>query len=1143
MKQNMMRKNLRQSIRKSLGRYIAIASIIALGAGLFCGLRVTKKDMIATVQKYTDEQNMFDLQVMNTYGWTDDDVFALGQTPGIEYAEGSISLDALLAFEGGDDTAYKLISIPEKVNQIDLDAGRMPQSADEILGDSFFMDRSVIGKTVHVSQANDDTTLENLACDSYTIVGLVNTPMYLNMQRGSTSIGNGSLSTYFYLPRDGFDLDVYTQINLTLTGEYSVYSDEYDDAMDALVDPLDGAAQPLAAQRYVDVKTEAEKEYADGLQEYLDGMKEFREGKQEAEEALAEAEQELLDGENEIKSNRKLLEDGQKQLEEAEKTLSESRSTIVQSRADLAAARTEAYAQIAAGYDELFRNYKDVTDGLNQIEAGLPQLDAGIVQIESGLSQIETGLSTIDLMLPILEISIDSAQKALDQIRQFPSSEEFQERLEEAQAKLDELVAQKAEYETQRAELVATQAELEAKLEELNTQKAELEATKATLEAALDTIEIGFKEAENGQNQADNQFAAAEAQLDAAELQIEEGLIQLEEKRLELEEGLIQLEDAQQQLDDGKAEFETEKAKVLKELEDAEAELADARQQLTDARETIDSLEEPDVYVLTRNTNLGYVVFESDSDIVAGVAEIFPVFFLAVAALVCITTMTRMVDEERTQIGTLKALGYGNFSIMWKYLAYAGSSALLGCGIGIALGCVIFPQIIWYAYCIMYNFADRLVLSYDLPTIAAIVISYTALTEFVTWYCCRQSLKEVPAELIRPKAPTVGKKIFLEYFSFWKNLKFLDKVALRNIFRYRQRMAMMLLGIGGCTALLVTGFGLRDSVVDLTAYQFEHVTLYDIGVTFSEPQSEQDQEAFRKEFRGMADSMLFCEQGGVDVEFDGAVKNINFLAVDRPLEGYIDLHTGNTGLENPGLNECVISIGTAQSLGIEPGDKVLIRNADMEQMELTVSGIFDNHVYNYCIVAGQTMRANWDRSPDMNSAFLVKGENQDVHELSAAVAGFDDVISVTVNEDTKTQVQSMMSALDAVIALVVVSAGALASIVLYNLTNINIKERVREIATIKVLGFNAIETGAYVFKENLTLTVMGTVAGLFGGVFLHALVMSYVRIDMVYFANQIKPLSYLLSAVLTLLAALIVDFIMYFQLDKINMAEALKSVE
>ena len=1143
MSKNMMRKNLRQSIKTSLGRYIAIAAIIALGAGLFCGLRVTKKDMIATVQHYTDVQNMFDLRVMNTYGWTDEDVLAFSTVDGIADAEGSISLDVLLHFDGGEDSAYKVMSIPDMVNKVSLNAGRLPQNSDEILADGFFMNESVIGQTVYVSDANEETTQDSMAHESYTIVGLTATPLYLNMQRGSTTIGSGSLATYFYLPKDGFEMDVYTEINLTLEGDYAVYSDEFDDAMDDMADLIEPIAQPMADQRFVDVKLEAEEEYADGMREYLDGMAEFRDGQREANEELAKAEKEIADGEKEIADNRKLLEDGQVQLEKAEATLTESMTTIAESRSALAQARTDAYAQIAAGYDELFKNYKDVVAGLSQVEAGLAQIDAGILQLESGLSQLETGLSTIEIMLPILDISIQAAEKALEQIRSATDDPDFQAKLDEAQAKLDELTAQRDEYYAQRDELLATKAQLEAQLAQVQAQKDALLATQAELEAAKDAIDIGFKEADNAQIQAENQFAAAELQLEAAEAQIEAGKIALEEQRVKLEEGLAQLDAAEIELAEGKAEFEEEKEKVLQELADAETELTDARLQLRDARETIDELEAAEVYVLTRNTNLGYVVFESDSDIVEGVAKIFPVFFLAVAALVCITTMTRMVDEERTQIGVLKALGYSNFSIMWKYLAYSGSSAILGCGLGVLAGSVIFPQVIWFAYCIMYNFSDYLVLTLDYATIAFILISYTSLTLLVTWYCCKQSLKEVPAELMRPKAPAVGKQIFLEKLNLWKKLKFLDKVAIRNIFRYRQRMVMMLMGIGGCTALLVTGFGLRDSVVDITGFQFNDVTVFDMAVTFSEAQSQEQQDAFRKEFRGMADQILFVEQGGIDLEFNHSVKNVNFLAVDRPLEGFIDLHSGDTFIPNPGLNEAVISIGASQSMGIEIGDTIVVRNTDLEEMTLTVSGIFDNYVYNYVIVAGQTMREQWGRSPELMCAYVVKGAQQDVHELGAAITKFDDVLNVSINQDTADQVGSMMSALDAVVALIVVCAGLLAGIVLYNLTNINIKERVREIATIKVLGFNAAETGSYVFKENLTLTVMGILVGLLGGKLLHMVVMSYVRIDMVTFPIQINFRSYFVSAILTMVAALMVDFIMYFQLDKINMAEALKSVE
>ena len=1143
MNKNIMGKNLRQSIKKSMGRYIAIVAIIALGAGLFCGLRVTKKDMIATVQRYTDKQNMFDLRIMNTYGWTEDDVFALSQKAGIADAEGSVSIDALLHFQDGEDSAYKLLSIPDQVNRISLDAGRLPLSNDECLADGLYFDETVIGKQVYISSDNDDTTRENLAYDSYTIVGLCATPMYLNMQRGSTAIGNGSLTTYFYLPKDGFAMDVYTEINLTLAGEYSVYSDEFDDAMDAMAEQLEPLAQPLADQRFVDVKTEAEQEYADGMQEYQDGMKEYRDGKKEAKEKLTEAEQEILDGEKEIADNRKLLQDGQNQVTEAEKTLTQSLSAISDSRAELAKARAEAYEQLAAGYDELFKNYKEATNGLNQVEAGLPQIEAGISQIEAGISQIDTGLSTIEIMLPIVQTGIDAAQETLDRLKELSSQPGYQEQLAEAQVKLDELIQKRDDYTAQQTQLLETRADLETQLADLKAQKSELETTKATLEAALDTIEIGFKEAENAQIQADNQFAAAQAQLDAGEAQIETGRQELQAKKLEIEEGLTALEEAEAQLEKGRAEFEAEKAKVLKELEDAQAQLDEARQQLADARQTIDKMEPADVYVLTRNTNIGYVVFESDSDIVAGVAKIFPAFFLAVAALVCITTMTRMVDEERTQIGTLKALGYSNFSIMWKYLAYSGSGAVLGCVVGVLAGSIIFPQIIWYAYCIMYNFSDRLVLTYDLSTISFILISYTSLTVLVTWYCCKQSLKEVPAELIRPKAPTAGKQIFLERLAIWHNLKFLDKVAARNIFCYRQRMAMMLLGIGGCTALLVTGFGLSDSVSDIVSFQFESVMVYDIGVTFADPLTEEQQDAFRKEFRGQADQIMFCQQGGIDLEYGDSVKNVNFLVVEKPLDGFIDLHSGGEALPTPGLNEAVISIGVANAMGIEAGDTITVRNSDLEEMALTVSGVFDNNVYNYVIITGQTMQQQWNRPTEMSSAFVVNSSQQDVHELGAGIANYDGVLSLSINQDTAEQVTSMLDALDAVVALVVICAGLLAAIVLYNLTNINIKERVREIATIKVLGFNAAETGAYVFKENLALTVMGTLLGLIGGKLLHTVVMSYVRIDMVWFNNRINWYSYILAAVLTMLAALVVDFIMYFQLEKINMAEALKSVE
>jgi len=1139
-RKNMMRRNLTQTIRHSLGRYIAIMAIIALGAGLFTGLRVTKVDMVATVQDYTDRQNMFDLQVMNSYGWTEDDVFKLSQTEGIAEAEGTISLDVLVHMGDNEDSAFKVLSIPDRLNRPALDAGRMPASPDECLVEGFFFDDSIIGKQLYISEHNTETTLEAMGHDSYTIVGTVSSPMYLNMQRGSTSIGSGSISAYCYVPRNGFDQDIYTEINLTLKGDYAVYTDEYDNAMDDMAETLEVLCEPLAQDRYESVLLEAEEEYADGMEEYLDGMQEFREARAEALEELDKAEQELLDGEQELADNRTLLEDGLKQIEEGQKTLTESRATLAQSRLTLANTRSETYAQLTDASNELMTNYKEVLAAKQQVDAGLTQIDAGLVQLESGLEQIESGLALIEVMLPILETSRDAAQMAYEAALERGADEETLAQLE---AGLSDINAQLEEYTAQRDELLVTQKEVQAQYDDVLAQKNELLATQTTLNDAIETIELGFRELEQAQRSADNQFAAAEAQIDAGQLQLEEGQRELDARKAEAEEGLILLEEGEKELAEGRKTFEAEKEKALKELSDAEAELEDARIRLQDARQTIDDLAEPSVYALTRNTNLGYVVFESDSDIVAGVAKIFPVFFLAVAALVCITTMTRMIDEERTQIGILKALGYSSCAIMNKFLSYSGSASIMGCILGLLLGCLVFPRIIWFAYCIMYNFSPQLTLSYDLPTFAFIFLSYTGLTLLVTWYCCRRELKEVPAELIRPKAPAAGKALFFENMQFWKKMKFLNKVAVRNIFRYKQRLAMMLLGIGGCTALLVTGFGLKDSIAGITDNQFGEVTVYDMAVTFADPVAQQTQEDFRDHIRGKADRVLFCEQGSIDVHFDNNVKNVYFLATDADLEGVIDLHSGETPIAMPGEHEVVLSVGVARNMGIGVGDRVLLRTSDMEELELTVSGIYDNHVYNYAIVSGSTLRAQWDRSPEEQSAFVLAMDGQDVHELGAAITGFEGVLNVSINADTAEQVGGMMEALDAVIVLIVICAGLLAGIVLYNLTNINIKERIREIATIKVLGFNAAETGSYVFKENLALTVMGTFLGLFGGKLLHAAVMGYVRIDMVWFGNHIAWTSYLLSAVLTIVAALIVDFVMYFQLEKINMAEALKSVE
>ena len=1141
-RKNMMLRNLLASIRASMGRYIAILAIIALGAGLFTGLRITRSNMIKTLQVYADQQGLFDLRLISTLGWTDADVVAFSQVAGVKNAEGFLSLDVLMEVEGTDtEVAYRAYGISEHINKPKLVAGRMPQAPNECLVDELYFSKAFIGRQLILSSRNEQSVMEALPDGAYTIVGIATSPLHLELDRGSTTIGNGSISAFIYLPTESFVQDIYTEIGVLLSEEYDVYSDAYDQAMKEMTNALEVAAQPLLERRFRDVLKEAQQQYRAGLAEYGDGLAKYDSGVAEMEKELADAWQELEDAQAELDENRKLLEDGQAQLEEGWKTLDSSSKTLTESIQALANSKTTVYSQLSAANKELLTNYKTVTTALRQIETGLEQLNEGILQIENGLMQIENGLSQIDLMLSVMDAGVKALESTLRALDPHGTSED--KAILRLRENLAEMQEQKSSYETQRQELLDTQEELTPKLSELKLQQQELIAQKETLEDALEDIDTGFLELQTAQAEADNQFSAAQAQLDAAQAQLEAGRAELEAKELEIQQGLAALEEGQAQLDAARKEYDKGKAEAQQELADAKVSLDDAHVQLEDARKFIQDLEIPDLYVLDRNTNTSYVSFEGSADILHGVARIFPVFFLAVAALVCITTMTRMVYEERTQIGILKALGYSGAAIMSKYMLYSGTAAVVGCTVGTIAGSLIFPQIIWIAYGMLYHFSPRLELGFDWPLMAGVTAAYCCVTVLATWYCCKRELQAVPADLMRPKAPTAGKQILLEKMRVWKRISFLNKVAIRNIIRYRQRLAMMLLGIGGCTALLLTGFGLRDSVAGIVEYQFDKVLTYDVSITFSHGQDAREQEEFRQAVRGKASQTLFVHSGAMDIQTNSGAKSVTMIASDRDLNGYISMRQGDVELAMPQAGEVLVSIGTADSLGIQVGDRVTLCSPDMEMLELTVSGIFNNHVGGYVIVHSQSILDSWGNEPEEQTAFVCVQEDQDHRELAAHISEQNGVINVSVNQDMAEMVGGMMDALDGVIVLVVVCAGLLAAIVLYNLTNINIQERIREIATIKVLGFRGGETGAYVFKENLALSAMGMLIGLVGGIFLHRMVMAEVKLDMVWFDVRIDWLSYVSAAVLTIVAACLVDFVMYFKLGKINMAEALKSVE
>lgn len=1012
MSSGMIKTTVRE-IKASFGRYLAILAIVMLGVGLYAGLKITKPAMIVTANAYLQEKNFYDFRLLSTIGFTEDDVEKLSHMDEVADIEGTISLDALCMIGGENEAVFKVHALPEQINQVELTAGRMPQAENECLLDSTKYTQKLIGSAFTVTDSNDEDTLEMFGNRTYTVVGMVRSPYYINFERGTTSIGEGRVEAFVYVPKESFDSEYLTEVFVTLQDKYDIYTEEYEDYIDSIQDDVERETEEVVDERYQELIGEAQEKIDDAQTELDDKSA-------EAKEELDKAWQEILDGEAEIADHEQEIADGKEQIAQARDTLKKQKAALDEQEEQLAAME----AMMAAG--QYGAGAQAAVDGVQA--GGLPAQMSGAQQ------------AAADGMQP--------------------------------QAVAEQLAAGRAQIQAGR-----------------------------------------------------EQIAAAEAELAAKESELLEGEEELEQAKTDLEEGKAEYEDA-------KAEFE--------------AEIADAQEKIDDARAELADIEAPDSYVLTRETNIGYACYDSDSSIVAAVANVFPAFFFLVAALICMTTMNRMVEEQRTQIGVLKALGYGNAAIMAKYMFYAGSAAVTGALLGFAGGTWLFPKTIWEGYRIMYDLGDITYL-FDgwlmfFSVLAAVLCSVGA-----AFFSCRYELYSVPANLIRPKAPKNGKRIFLEKITFiWKRLKFLHKVSVRNLVRYKKRFFMMILGISGCTALLVAGFGIKDSVANIADYQYDEIQIYDIGVTYDEPLTQEDMAVFTEQTADIFAGTAFRYEESVDMDFGGKTKSL-YLVIPEDTEeiaDFISLHTEQgEAIAYPASGEAVITAKTAENMGIRVGDEVLLRDNDMNRIRVKVVALCENFVYNYVYINGDTYREQTGATPEYKSAYAVVTEGTDLHTAAARVSDLDNVLSASVVQDMKDRISTMMQSMDYIVALIILCAGCLAFIVLYNLTNINITERIREIATIKVLGFYAKETADYVFRENLILTGLGAVVGMALGKLLHWFIMYNINIDMISFKNAIAPLSYCLSFLLTFVFAMLVNGVMFFKLEKINMAESLKSIE
>lgn len=975
---------------------------------------------------------------------------------------------------------------------------------------------------------------------------------------------------------------------------------ELDDARQEYEDGLREYEDGL--QEYNEKKAEAEQELADARKKLADGRAEYIDGQQ----TLADAAQQIADGQTELDKQKT---DVNAQLNDAAAALASAESQLAAGRQELAAGEAK-YNDGKQQYDAGAQQLADAAALVAQIELAVQYYPSAKTGYGTAQTELDGAISTIDAnktsaftaaqdavtaivngltaQNPFMSDEVAArailTQLAATDATYAPALQVLEEACAARDAELGALLMDPTIDETERGNLQAAAdgvsqaaaaygqlvvpfmlandgdpaagkpSTLDTLKDTIATQTPVLEASKKQLDEAAAQLEAARAKI----NEGEAQLASGRALLSTSTAQAAEEFAKAEQTladaRREYADGQIELTDAAQQLADGereyaeaKADADAQLADAAQELADAEVELADAKIEIDDAQKEIDELKLPEWYVLSRESNVSYVSFFSNVQKVDAIAKIFPLFFFLVAALVALTTMTRMVEEERLQIGTLKALGYARGAIMWKYMFYALAASVLGSVIGLAVGIFLFPSVIWNAYTMMYTLPQlhcRFIPSIAI-TSALVAIGCTLAA---TLNACWSTLHETPARLMLPKAPKAGKRIFLEHIGFiWKRMKFTHKVTARNLMRYKKRFFMTVIGIAGCTGLLVTGFGLHDSISDIVNKQFDELFLYNLTISLSEDETAQSAGVTQALAEHGESEYLTVHQEQSSNRYENMTFNTHIFVPQDSADfaQFICLRDRKTG-EPVAFSETgvVITEKMSERTGYGVGDTFLLENNDGDKGEFTIAGVAENYVENYVYMSAETYERAYGEAPDFASVVArVGAEKEHRDELSTALLVLDGVSGVSFTDDLKESFSSMMQKIDTIVVVLILSAAALAFVVLYNLTNINITEREKEIATIKVLGFFDREVSAYVYRESLMLSLIGTTVGLVLGIFLHAFVIQNVEVDAVMFGRDIRAISFVYSAALTMLFSVIVNLVMYGKLRRISMVESMKAPE
>ncbi|MCI6990334.1 MAG: FtsX-like permease family protein [Clostridiales bacterium] len=1143
-----------REIRHTFTRFLSLLILSALAVCFLAGLRAAAPDMKLSADQYFDQQKLMDLHILSSLGLTEGDIKALAAQPDILAAQGSYSIDAILTLDARD-LVVKVISYEEgsEINVPALQEGRLPQAADECLVEPLLLEETglSIGDTITLD-TGDGTYQDALSVDEVTIVGVATSPLYISIDRGTSSLGTGKVSAYLMLPSSAFTMDYYTDAYLLVDGaeELETYSEEYSQLIDDCAKEL----KPLALERCQLRLEDANDQIT------------------QAEQALAEGEKEteasLQEGQEELDAARKELDDGWADYQEGLTTFQEE-SAAGQKQLDAAKAQLDdAKAQLDTGE-------KAYQEGMASLEAAKPaleearnELDAGWVEYNSGKAQYQLGLALYQASTVALETEAAS-QAAIQAAAQAASQADAQAKEEAAAAEATQpgsyqLVYSKvyaqcySKYYAAAYDTLYDQAYNDllssSRYQDLKEQKAELDQAKKQLDAAKAQLDAGEAEYEDGLKEWENSsqtLAATRKSLDEGWEDYNSGLEELTagQKTLaeELKQGQEQLDQAKEQLEEGEEEYAQGVQAYQEGKEEAEDQLNQARKEVEQAKRDVELLEEGQWYILDRDTNVGYASYSMDADRMSSLSTVFPLIFFLVAALVCLTTMTRMVEEQRTTIGGLKALGFSKRSIAVKYVGYGFLASAIGAVIGLAIGLTLLPWIICTAWLILYSIGDILYSFEPMTSLLACVASIGTVT-LAALAACISTLSASPAELMRPKAPPMGKRILLERITpLWQKLSFHYKITLRNLFRYKKRFWMTVIGIGGCAALIVTAFGLRGSILGVMDMQYDEIYHYSaqVGLVDKVTPLEQHEVEDALDESNLVSGYLTCHTASYTAQSETYSVDCYLQTAEsqEALAPFVSLrHRTNDDPVTLPDDGAVITEKMAILLDVEPGDTITLEGDS--RVTIRVADVTEHYIQHYIYLSDTYYEKVFGSPPEDNTILVdLSTDTDQAEELESQLVALDGVTSLTLITDTRDTFTSSLESIDYAVILIIVCAAALAFVVLLNLTSINITERMRELATLKVLGFYDRELSSYVYRENVFLTIFGVALGMVLGKLLHQWLVLTVEIDMLMFGRSLSLSSYLWAALLTAAFSLLVNLAAHRKLKDLDMVESLKSVE